>query len=86
MLLTSTRGIMPLSTIEQLESERKRVEDFKKENDISNIIDLTMCEVDSNAILVNVLNEWISDLETEDIYILPKLLEKMKDFRDKYFR
>lgn len=77
---------MSFPTDDQLKAERDRVEKFKKKNGISNIIDLTMCEVDSNAILANVLNEWISDLETEDIYILPKLLEKMKDFRDKYFR
>ena len=77
---------MSFPTDDQLKAERDRVEKFKKKNGISNIIDLTMCEVDSNAILANVLNEWISDLETEDIYILPKLLEKMKDFRNKYFR
>ena len=28
------------------------------------------------------VDDWISDLESEDIYILPELLEKMKDFKE----
>ena len=35
--------------------------------------------------LYEVIDEWIRDLETEDIYILPKLLIKMKEFRVKHF-
>ena len=38
-----------------------------------------------NSVLGDLIDEWISDLETEDIYVLPKLLEKMKDFRVKHF-
>ena len=41
--------------------------------------------------IADVLDDWIndleciSDLESEDIYILPELLEKMKSFRVKHF-
>jgi hypothetical protein len=44
-----------------------------------------ICEANSNTVLADVLDDWIKDLETEDIYILPKLLEKMKSFRVKHF-
>ncbi len=36
-------------------------------------------------LLAGVLDDWIRDLETEDIFLLPKLLEKMKSFRVKHF-
>lgn len=38
-----------------------------------------------DSLLAEVLDDWIRDLETEDIYILPKLLEKMKSFKVKHF-
>ena len=47
------------------------------------------CEIikNTNSELLSAFNEalddWISDLESEDIYILPELLEKMKDFKER---
>ncbi len=36
----------------------------------------------ANPLLGEVLDDWITDLETEDIYMIPKLLEKMKKFKE----
>ncbi len=35
-----------------------------------------------HSVLGEVLDDWITDLETEDIYMIPKLLEKMKKFKE----
>ena len=53
--------------------------------EVYDTIKSAMCEANSNAVLGEVIDDWIKDLETEDIYILPKLLEKMKSFRVTYF-
>lgn len=44
-----------------------------------------LSKMNTDDLLAEVLDEWISDLEAEDIYRLPKLLQKMKDFRINHF-
>ena len=39
-------------------------------------------KTDTYPPLSEVLDDWINDLESGDIYVLPKLLEKMKDFKE----